>query len=122
MNISFLRRCASFVFHALIRMREKILGLDFESRVDVYEEDHNYYSPTSFMSRVVLKKYFRSKITSSDAIIDVGCGKGKMLYFFSKFPFKKIRGLEYSQKIVNIAQKNIKILHLCAGGGRSYTR
>jgi SAM-dependent methyltransferase len=46
------------------------------------------------------------------AIIDIGCGKGKALIEFSKYPFRKVAGLEYSEELLNICKKNLDILRI----------
>jgi tRNA1(Val) A37 N6-methylase TrmN6 len=51
-------------------------------------------------------------ITSNDAIVDYGCGKGGILVTLSKYPFAKIAGVEISPELVEIANKNIKTLNL----------
>lgn len=50
------------------------------------------------------------KIKDRDALIDVGCGKGYILYLFSRLPFSLIDGIEYNKELCDIAQKNIEIL------------
>lgn len=45
------------------------------------------------------------KIKDSDTLIDVGCGKGYILYLFSKLPFSLVDGIEYNQELCDIAQK-----------------
>ena len=57
------------------------------------------------------------KVTDKDAIIDIGCGKGRMLYFFSQFPFKYVDGLEYSRELVAAAEGNIAIMRKIHNGG-----
>ena len=69
-------------------MYEDIRGLDFVRRdMSVKGNGNNGYEESPFYARSIIGKYLRRKITKNDAILDVGCGKGKMLYFFSKFPF-----------------------------------
>jgi SAM-dependent methyltransferase len=40
-------------------------------------------------------------------LIDVGCGKGRVLLFASHYPFAKISGIELSESLVRIARENI---------------
>lgn len=57
----------------------------------------------------ILKQILESiGIQSTDCIIDLGCGKGYMLKYFSRFPFGKIGGVEFSTYLVEIAQDNIR--------------
>ena len=45
-------------------------------------------------------------ITSTDSVIDIGCGKGSALITIAKFPFKKKCGIELSSDFVKIAEQN----------------
>jgi SAM-dependent methyltransferase len=44
---------------------------------------------------------------STTTFIDVGCGKGLALLVASRYPFKKIIGVEFSKELCKIAQRNI---------------
>lgn len=59
-------------------------GLDFSGIIEMNEKDHNRYTPTRWGIRHIIKRYLRGKITNDDAIIDIGGGKGKIIYFFSR--------------------------------------
>ena len=52
------------------------------------------------------------KITSQDAIIDFGSGKGGALITFSRYPFAKITGIELSPELVAIAGENLRKLNI----------
>lgn len=41
--------------------------------------------------------------------LDFGCGKGRALLCASDFPFKRIVGVEWSEKVCAIAQRNLEI-------------
>ncbi len=96
------------------RIHENDLGIPLHLMPNRYEGSGN-----SYMKRVLLDL----NITNNDIIIDYGCGKGRALLYFSKFPFKKIIGIEYSHSVFLVAQENIKkikdprilILHKDAG-------
>lgn len=45
-------------------------------------------------------------ITPNDAVIDIGCGKGGALITLSKYPFKKLSGIDLSPELIKIAQTN----------------
>lgn len=53
-----------------------------------------------------------NNISQSDSIVDIGCGKGGMLYFFSNYNFGKIAGLEYSMELCKICNSNIRELNI----------
>lgn len=39
--------------------------------------------------------------------VDIGCGKGRALLIASKYPFRKLIGVEYSRRLLKNAQKNL---------------
>lgn len=49
-------------------------------------------------------------ITSDDSIIDIGCGKGSAMAIMNMFPFARIFGIDLSRHVVEIANRNFKIL------------
>jgi SAM-dependent methyltransferase len=111
-NLSKKKRVLKYRFFQLL---ENVRGLDTLKYVDVEElgfsENIGYrYEGTSIK---IIKKVLRDlKIHSGDRIIDVGCGKGSALIGFSKFPFKRITGLEISNELLEICKKNLNILKI----------
>ncbi|MEZ3503198.1 MAG: class I SAM-dependent methyltransferase [Lachnospiraceae bacterium] len=73
------------------------------------EQRGNKYQPSTDAVVRVLKRF---PISEQDAVIDIGCGKGKAMYLMSRFPFGKIRGYDLSEQLVNIANQNFRKLHL----------
>lgn len=110
------KKCYSFLrklFYFIQAVIEKIKGVDFVSEVESRREGHVKYLASSVLIYPVLTSYFRSQgIGEQDAIIDVGCGKGRMLIFFSRFPFGKIGGVEYEADLVRICKKNLSTLKI----------
>jgi 16S rRNA G966 N2-methylase RsmD len=51
-------------------------------------------------------------ITSNDSIIDLGSGKGGAIITLSRFPFKRIAGVEISSEMVKVAQQNFEKLEI----------
>lgn len=92
----------------LLEMR----GADFGGRIMQDElgytkEEGNDYTP----SWGFIRKLFYNRITPEDSIMDMGCGKGYALYIMGKFKFKHIFGIEISDKLCKIAEKNMNILY-----------
>lgn len=95
-------------FYYLQSFSEKMKGVDFVSDVESRHEDHVEYVASTPLIYPVLDLYFnQQKINEKDAIMDVGCGKGRMLTFFSKYPFGKIGGVEYEEDILDICRQNL---------------
>lgn len=51
-------------------------------------------------------------LEESDCFIDIGCGKGGTLYYASKYPFKRIAGIEIEDSLYDIAVRNFKRLRM----------
>ncbi len=92
-----------------IRAIERKENLDFNGHIFQNElgfnsNEGNDYTPSDDWILSLCK----DRIFSSDSIIDLGCGKGYAMYLMSRFPFKKIYGIEKSDKLAEIAKNNIK--------------
>ena len=44
--------------------------------------------------------------------MDIGCGKGGAIYTLTRFPFKKVDGIEISKDLADIAKRNIDRLRI----------
>jgi SAM-dependent methyltransferase len=54
----------------------------------------------------------RMKITESDAVLDLGSGKGGAMATLARYPFKAVDGVEISPELVEVARKNLSKLGL----------
>ena len=82
--------------------------MDLIEQVDVHTEKHSRYQITRPQHLVFVKEYLSEmNIGSGDGIIDVGCGKGGMLFEFAQYAFGKIAGLEFSKELCEIANSNL---------------
>ena len=94
---------------------DKIYGLDFLS---VREEEQsglnkNLVSKASPSGNKYLNKLLKDlNINDNDSILDIGCAKGSAMKYFTKFPFKKIHGLELSQTLTKICINNFRVLNI----------
>ncbi|MGC1684320.1 MAG: class I SAM-dependent methyltransferase [Candidatus Acidiferrales bacterium] len=52
------------------------------------------------------------KISPSDEILDLGCGKGGALITLAKYPFAQVDGVEISPELSDIARANMKKLQI----------
>lgn len=103
------------IYISLSSLFDKKVGtnIDFaqwvsKNQLNISDREGNQYMPSTFELKNVLKKL---KITSSDKILDVGCGKGKAMYMMSLFPFQNIDGIDLSKDLVEIANKNFEVLN-----------
>lgn len=104
--------------YRLIRYRtyihiDRLRGLDLTKAVTVEElklnaHDSRMYYASSPSIISVLRKL---KIQPEDSIVDIGCGKGRAMYYMHKFPFKSIGGVEISPSLTSICINNFKKLN-----------
>ena len=93
-------------YYLLYKVSDKVRGVDFSAlESSMIDSAHGvHYTPSvSKGVKIILRKL---NITENDSIIDIGCGKGKAISLFSKFPFSKNDGVEISDELVKIATKN----------------
>jgi SAM-dependent methyltransferase len=97
-------------------------GTDTETwmpKEEMSEELPNYahgklYQP-SYTKQVVssLRRVAQMVDPKKTTFIDLGCGKGKVLFLAKmKFPFKKVVGIEYCEDIYKVACRNLDKLKL----------
>lgn len=95
---------------------DHLSGVDFASSMSNAEtgipaDKGVLYQATTPRIYLALWRRLR-KVSDSDAVIDVGCGKGRMLKYFSRFSFGRVDGLEYSEVLGEIARRNMERLNL----------
>ncbi len=92
---------------------EKPRGLDFslrqKSKGISMKGNHGY--------ALTQKKAFsnimsRLDINNDDSFIDIGCGKGGVLYYASKYPFRRVAGVEIEDELYEIAVRNFQKLNM----------
>lgn len=71
------------------------------------DHTHPYSNSSGFSLQKVLDKL---EISTEDAVVDFGSGKGGALITFSRYPFSKIAGVEISHDLAKISRENLKKL------------
>jgi SAM-dependent methyltransferase len=97
------------IWSAFKSLLETLHGLDFTAQV--YPHATGLDPAIAYKSSPSGNKYLEAvlndlKITSADAIIDVGCGKGSAMRTMLKYPFSVIDGVELSDPIASVARRN----------------
>lgn len=92
---------------------EKSLGLRtrqiVETRRLLGRQDAEDYDPTDF--QIIRKVLERINVRpQQDVLLDIGCGKGRVLAVAALYPFLRVHGIELDPKLVTIAQSNLKRL------------
>lgn len=78
------------------------LGLD--------EQRSIWYDDSSGADLDAVFKTF--EISSEDAVLDLGCGKGGALITLCRYPFAHVDGLEISPALMDIARQNLRRLRI----------
>ncbi|MBQ7479666.1 MAG: class I SAM-dependent methyltransferase [Selenomonadaceae bacterium] len=102
--------CEKIAYHLLI-LSDRIRGVDFHEMDESGTGDGYRYECTHPR---ILKQLDRicHDVMPSDAVLDVGCGKGRMLAFFSRYPFRVVDGIEYNERLAEIGARNANRLQL----------
>lgn len=95
----------------LLVLSDRVRNLDFYRGIDNRIDDGSDYECTHLRMHGMLKTICE-EAGGEDAILDVGCGKGRMLWFFSQYPFRLVDGIEYDPEIAAIARSNVEKLGL----------
>ena len=68
------------------------------------------YFPSPVLFFPLLGGYIRRHMRGGrgHAVLDIGCGKGLMLLFFGRFSFDRVSGIEYDDKLCDLARRNLK--------------
>ena len=89
----------------------RMRGLDFYRIVEYQIDDGCDYECTHLRMHRMLRSICRDA-RPEDSLLDVGCGKGRMLWFFSRCGFQRVDGIEYNPDIAAIAGKNMERLKI----------
>jgi len=108
---SFAHRTVGRISRKISNIHDKMHGYDFLTKESPEENglDANYANAASPSGNRYLRRVCDSlNVTKNDSIIDVGCARGSAMRLFTKYPFKRIGGLELSEKVANICEANFK--------------
>jgi len=106
------------------RSLEDVLGARFEATVGVdfdgiLENRDIGTGPQSQRYQATIGEAFRTLLetirpTADDVFVDVGSGKGKMLYYAAQLGFERCIGIELSSALIPLAESNLRRLGLSA--------
>jgi len=68
------------------------------------------YQPTPYKKLEKAIEYLR--LSSDDVCVDLGCGKGRVVFCLASYNVKKVIGLELVEHLVKIAKKNLNNLKI----------
>ncbi|MDP8216957.1 MAG: class I SAM-dependent methyltransferase [Candidatus Kaelpia imicola] len=100
---------------AIIKARwyDRLLGINAGNLFRITEDNSLYkdmvdYCPTFFGRLEKMAAYLRP--TEDDVFADLGCGKGRVIFFMAQQKIKKVIGVELNPELFAIAQMNLKSL------------
>ena len=94
-------------------IRERILGLDFSMPDRMYDRKRNDGAMYVATPKNALKKAFDCvDVKKYPRIIDIGCGKGYVMWQAKRYGFSKVGGVEYDEKLCQICEQNMKKLRI----------
>ena len=99
-----------FVSLLPLKLYDLCHGTEFSGMEHNKDTDGRYsYSPSSLFSFPQIKKYIRRYLSNGHGhgILDIGCGKGFVLHFFSSFDFDTVSGIEYNDDLCRTARRNL---------------
>ena len=87
---------------------EKLLNIKTSGEQKIFNESAHYnrYEPTSYSALDVLSKQY--KFTAEDAIVDFGCGKGRLNFYVNHFFGSMVTGIEMNTFFYKQALDNKK--------------
>ncbi len=97
------------------RQYEKRFGIEtstiylLRDNLSLYKDGEDY-QPTPYKKLEKVVEYL--KLSSDDVCADLGCGKGRVVFFFASQKVKKVIGVELVENLVNIAKKNLNSLKI----------
>lgn len=103
----------TFINQIKYYMTEKVRGIDFSRSDFSYVKENspdNYYSRTDHSTLKQLRECL--KLTKNDAILDIGCGKGAVLYYFARHTEACMCGIEKFEGLAQIARDNFRVMKM----------
>ena len=93
------------------RLRERLRGIDVLRAVPVNELEFDPSHGSLYVSsgNDTLRQVLRTlNISAEDSIVDLGCGKGGAILVLAEFPFRRIVGVELSNRLYTTARRNVE--------------
>lgn len=100
-----------FVSLVPLKIYDILHGTEFSGIDNSEDKEGRYtYYPSPVFSFPRLRRYIRRNMQNGrgSSVLDIGCGKGFVLLFFSGLSFDKVAGIEYDEKLCRIAKRNLR--------------
>ncbi len=88
---------------------ERKLGISTQGLHDTDFPDANHYATMCYSTiNRVLQRLF---LAPSDILVDIGCGKGRVLCCAARLHVRKVIGVEISEELSQVAEENASRMH-----------
>jgi SAM-dependent methyltransferase len=74
-----------------------------------------HYEPTRMLPLRKLFRLIEPLLPDNRVLLDLGCGKGRVLLVSSEFRFDSVRGVEFAQELCEIARRNWAVFRRANG-------
>jgi Methyltransferase domain len=81
------------------------------------KKDGIEYQPTSGHTFRKMMSHLPRSLTGFD-FVDIGCGKGRVLFYATDWNFRRIAGIDFSPELTEIAHRNVAVFTQATGDGR----
>jgi SAM-dependent methyltransferase len=92
---------------------DRIFGIDTAGVVGPAElgfgpEIGNHYVPSNWVNLIGVMRMLRGlHVQSGDGFLDLGCGKGQVVFLAAHFPFGQVHGIDLSEDLISVARRNL---------------
>lgn len=100
-----------FIWLFPLRLYDIIHGTEYAGIGKTGDRDGRFeYYPSPVISFLFLRRYIKRTMQNGrgHSVLDIGCGKGVVLLFFSRLSFERVAGIEFDKKLYHQARKNLK--------------
>jgi SAM-dependent methyltransferase len=68
----------------------------------------NHYVPSNWVNLIGVMRMLRGLHPQrSDGFLDLGCGKGQVIFLAAHFPFGQVHGVDISPELISVARRNL---------------
>jgi SAM-dependent methyltransferase len=83
-------------------------GLVDRSQLGFEPDTGNPYQPSNWVNLIGFVRMLRAlHIGGGDTFLELGCGKGQVLFVAAHFPFGRVVGLDLSEDMIAVARRNM---------------
>ena len=83
-------------------------GIVGQAELGFGPETGNHYQPSNWVNLIGVVRMLRTlKVGREDGFLELGCGKGQVVFLAARFPFGRVIGLDLSEDLISVARRNM---------------